>query len=237
MTLLTNAGTPRLRRARTFAVGKRRGRPPKPGARLRHRARAALARRYPVHVTWRVVPGLPNLRSPSCMRALRRHLGRGKERFGFRLVHFSVQRNHLHLLCEAEDARSLARGLQGLAVRLAKGLNRSWERKGKVFADRYHNRILTTPSEVRWALGYVLCNARRHDAQLVSPRRYPRRWIDAGCSSAPHFGGFHHRGRLVPCLEVTDGCSVVAPRTWLLHRGWLGLGKLATDHVPGPRAG
>ena len=35
----------------------------------------------------------------------------GADRFGFRLVHVSVQSNHLHIVAEARDRRSLSRGL------------------------------------------------------------------------------------------------------------------------------
>ena len=88
--------------------------------------------------------------------------GAASEREGFRLVHYTVLSNHLHLLCEALDRRELSRRTQGLAIRIAKKLNRVWGRIGKVFADRYFDRILRSPREVRSALAYVLNNARRH---------------------------------------------------------------------------
>jgi len=47
-------------------------------------------------------------------------------------------------------------------IRVAKGLNKLWARRGKVFADHYHDRILRTPREVRNALCYVLHNAKKH---------------------------------------------------------------------------
>jgi len=91
---------------------------------------------------------------------LRRALVAGRERFGFRLVHFSVQRDHLHLLAEAAHRRALSRGVQGLSIRIARAINRRLQRRGKVFADRYHARALKTPRAVRWALRYVLLNVR-----------------------------------------------------------------------------
>ena len=48
----------------------------------------------------------------------------GKKRFGFRLVQFSVQSNHMHLIAEAEDSRALSRDVQALGVRLARAV--SW---------------------------------------------------------------------------------------------------------------
>ena len=171
--LFTKAGAPRKRLPRTFARGKRPGRPALPNARLRHAKRPTLAKRYLVHVTWRMRADLPNLRDPTTMGAIRNAYRRGKNRFGFRLVHYSVQSNHVHMLCEAQDERSLARGLQGLAVRVAKAINRTLSRKGKVLDDRYHSLILTTPRQVRWALGYVLNNARRHNAEFAHAETLP----------------------------------------------------------------
>ena len=61
----------------------------------------------------------------------------------------------LHLVAESSDERALSRGMTGLAVRIARGLNRLWRRVGEVFPDRYHARILATPRAVRVALLYV----------------------------------------------------------------------------------
>src|SRR6185436_14700651 len=112
---------------------------------------------------------------------LRAAFRRGKDRFGFRLVQFSVQTNHLHLICEAEDKRALSRGMQGLAIRIARRMNRLAERKGKLFADRYHASILKSPTQVRRALVYVLHNVAHHNPELTGG-------IDV-YSSAPYFAG------------------------------------------------
>ncbi len=98
--------------------------PPVPSSRLRHTARAELQARYPVHVSWHVVDHIPNLRAPELMAAIRRAFIAGKDRFGFRLVHFNVQDNHVHLKGEADDKEALSRGMQGLAVRFAKAINK-----------------------------------------------------------------------------------------------------------------
>src|SRR4051812_48282563 len=79
-------------------------------------------------------------------------------RFGFRLIHYSIQTNHLHLLVEANNRAALAKGVKGLTVRVAKALNQLCQRKGKVFSDRYHVHVLRKPLETRKALHYVLNN-------------------------------------------------------------------------------
>ena len=112
-----------------------------------------LKRRFPVHVTWRMMDGVWNLRTRRCFGALSRAFWGGANRFGFRLVHYSVQGNHVHLLVEAEDEKALSRGMKGLGVRVAKGLNRVMGRQGKVLDDRYHGHILRTPTEVQTRAG------------------------------------------------------------------------------------
>src|SRR5262245_20314979 len=89
-------------------------------------------------VTLRVLRGVYNLRSQRCYGVIAQAFAAGRERFGFRLIDYSVQGNHIHLICEAEDEKALARGLQGLQIRIAKGLNKLMGRKGRVFEDRYY---------------------------------------------------------------------------------------------------
>ena len=154
------------------------GRPRKLPGRVPHAPRARLSRHRPVHVTLRLRSGLPRLRRRDEYRALRRAFDGGRERFGFRLIQYSVQADHLHLIAEADGERSLARGIQGLSVRIARALNRLWRRRGKLFLERYHAHVLRTPLEVRRALVYVLQNARKHGGWLV--RGAPDPYSSAG---------------------------------------------------------
>jgi REP element-mobilizing transposase RayT len=78
-----------------------------------HRARPQLSRHHPVHVTLRARGGLESLRKSRIFAEIRAALRAARERSGFRLVHFSVQGNHVHLLAEADDRSALSRGLQG----------------------------------------------------------------------------------------------------------------------------
>lgn len=167
--------------------------------RVAHRPRSREPGRFPVHVTLRVRSGLPTLRESRAHEEIVAALRAGALRGGFRLVEYSAQLDHLHLICEAPDRVVLTRGIQGLCIRVARALNRAWGRSGAVFADRYHERFLRTPREVWNALQYVLGNARHHGYELFEG-------IDP-CSSAPWFHG--------------EGVSpLAAPETWLLETGW-----------------
>ena len=203
------------------------GRPPKAESdRLGHHPRPELAARFPVHVTMRRVADGPAFRRGDCYAVLRRCFAAGKSRFGFRLVHYSVQGNHIHLICEADDRRALSRGMQGLTVRIARRLNRRLGRRGKLFAQRYHARILRSPREVRHALIYVLNNRRHHAESALSPN-----WIDP-CSSGPWFTGWRRTIRLHWAKPQGDP-PVVPPGTWLLEHGWrVKRGLLRFDEAP-----
>ena len=169
-----------------------------------HLRRADFPSRHPVHVTVRMLPGVGFLRGYSKLRAIQNALREARERFGLRIIHFSVQGNHLHLLVEADGPESLARGMQALAVRLARALNRAARRSGKVFADRYHSHVLGTRREVANALRYVLQNFRHHLREDVAPAG-----VDP-CSSTAWL-----------VLPLPADAPVVAPRTWLLrHAGY-----------------
>jgi REP element-mobilizing transposase RayT len=193
------------------------GRKPKgERARVTHASRPALTPRDPVLITTRLAPGLPNLRRERTLVLLRGVLATGADRFGFRLIEYSIQTNHLHFLAEGEDAQTVARGMQGLLVRVAKALNRAWGRRGKVLADRYHARKLTSPREVRNALVYVLQNARKHGARITG--------IDA-FSSGVWFDGWRDRFARGPS-------PIAAARSWLLRHGWRRGGLLSTTEVP-----
>lgn len=133
----------------------------------------------PAHVTLRARAGLPSLRAARVFPAVRAAI-RLAQRERFRICHFSVQSNHIHFLVEANDRQALSRGVQGLAIRLARCINRVLARRGAVWADRYHRRDLATPREVRNALVYVLQNFRKHAAEA--------RGLDP-CSSAAWFTG------------------------------------------------
>jgi hypothetical protein len=95
---------------------------------------------------------------------------------------YSVQRNHIHLIVEADDTVALSRGMQGLVARLAKAVNRAASRSGAVFSDHYHAHELRKPTEVRNALVYVLNNWKKH---LPGANRGAD-----GCSSGKWFDGW-----------------------------------------------
>ena len=210
--------------------GARRGAGRKPKAErplVSHGPRAALTGREPVLVTMKVLRHVWNLRARRAIERILPTLAAANER-GLSLAHYSVQRDHLHLVIEPKDRPLLARAVQGLAVRIARALNRMMQRTGKVFADRYHDRVLATPRQVRNALLYVLNNARKHGVLA------PGLLFDP-CSSAAALDAWHATAAHRESLARAAAPPVVPPRTWLLAIGWQRAGgPLDPTHRPGP---
>jgi putative transposase len=176
-----------------------------------------------MHATLRLRDDVPDIRVRSVYLAIEEAIRAGCDRFGMRVVQHSAQGNHLHFVVEADDERSLSRGMQGLAIRIARAINRAVGRRGKVFTDRFHGRDLGTPTEVRNAILYVLNNARHHSAKAWPPRR-----VDP-CSSAKWFDGWAVE---VECLRLDGPSPTTTAKTWLLRVGWRKLGLLDPAEVP-----
>ncbi len=211
----------------TARGGKRKkaGRKPVNGVRqgLPHVARPFHEKSRPVHVTLPVVAGLRSLRERRLARNIGNSIRRAtveyaRRRSSFRVIHFSIQPAHIHLVVEAGSKTTLSRGLQGLEIRIAKRLNGELNRGGRVFRDRYHARELASPIEVRHCIAYVLCNFRHH---TDATDRYDP------CSSARWFDGWTVR----PPPQDTPS-PVAAPLTWLAATGWRRHGLLRPTERP-----
>ncbi len=158
------------------------GRKPKGDkAGVSHLVRPQFARALPVHVTLRMARHVYNLRSRRSFSVIGRAIAGAAERFGVRIVMFSVQGNHVHLVVEAADTPSLSRAMQGFSIRVAKGLNRMMKRRGRVLADRFHSHVLRTPTEARRAVAYVRDNHRKHMSAIGEP--VPRGYVDPYAST------------------------------------------------------
>lgn len=218
------------------------GRPPKgPRSSERHKARPVHKARHPVHVTIRAVDGLGTLRRRQLQLAVREATIVVAKRDDFRIVHLSVQANHIHLIVEAENKLALARGMQAFQVSAARQLNASLvdtsgnRRLGQVFSDRYHARALTSPRAVRNCLAYVLNNWRRHqeDHSFLT-----KGWLVDPFSTGVDFGGWKEledSPTLYKPRPTYRGFIVWRAKTWLLAEGWKRGGPLiSVFDVPGP---
>ena len=211
--------------------------PRESGGRTHHGKRPLHRGRFPVHVTLRVREGLPSLRRPSVFReivmrfqdsfagfwrgrpkspgvAVRGPLGATR----VKILHYSVQSNHIHLMIEAGDNDALSRGMQGVAIRLARAINGcAGIAKGKVWDHRYHAHELRSVRETVNALGYIGNNWRKHG---VAPASTGRR--------ADPFASDNLVARVVQVENAifvapnksAVGAHIVVPKTWLATRAW-----------------
>ena len=204
-----------------------------------HKQRDEVNPRHVQHVTVRVVEALEWLRKPHAYRAIRAALVTMLARHvDFRIVHFSLQGNHVHLLCEAENKLALTRGAQGFQISAARQLNREIserrgkQRRGRVFADRYHVETIDSPRQMRHALAYVLNNWRRHK-QDSGVGLYNGR-IDP-FSSGVWFLGWKERTGPITIPPGYDAPQMAPPNTWLLAESWKLLRPISVFEVPGTR--
>jgi REP element-mobilizing transposase RayT len=142
-----------------------------------------------------------NLRSRRSFRAVGPAIYAAADRFGVRIVQFSILGNHIHMLVEAPHHVALARAAKGLLVRIAKRLNHMMGRSGRVLGDRYHARLLRTPTEVRRAINYIRDNLDQH--ARAWGERVSADWVDPYSSESPALGH-----------------ALPVPTTWLLRVGW-----------------
>jgi REP element-mobilizing transposase RayT len=193
--------------------------------------RPELTPEKPVHVAIRVRDGTLKLRYKRCFRVVRAALVAASQKIRFRLVAYSVQGNHLHLIAEADDKFALSRAMRSLSIRIAKRINQLMGARGRRIRSRYMLSVLTTKCEVQRALAYVLNNFRRHAAHWR--RRMPDGWIDP-CSSAVWFDGWSKPPTPTadPCPDMARG--TVAPKSVLLRHGWKAYGLIDPSYVPGP---
>ncbi len=185
--------------------------------------RPELDKRHPLHVTIKLVAGLPKLRQKKYFRLVQGALLKAKAK-GLRVIHFSVQSNHVHLIVESSCKEELSCGMQSLCTSLAKRINFHLGRCGSVFKDRYHIRVLKTPGEIKKALVYVFQNWAKHSGV---------KWRFDPYSTLLGFGdkvalglGKVNTSSLFPSVKAKELvkeelCKMTSkPKTWLLVTGW-----------------
>jgi putative transposase len=225
--------------------GKRKGAGRKPKgwrASEPHVARARFSKRTAVHVTLRLVDGYPKLRCRGMYFALVAATRAVAGRTDFAIIQISLEKDHIHLLCEADNNVALERGVRAFEISASQRLNRvvsektGIRRRGRVFADRYHSRLITNPTQARNSLGYVLCNWRHHDEDESS---FDVRFWDVDYfSSGIDFDGWielasgHQFRHAIP---PDKRLLVKKPQTWMLRRGWQLAGTISMYDVPGPK--
>ena len=135
------------------------GRKRKQSKGVAHRTRERVSLKTPLHINFKFKTWI---RNKSCLKLLKKAILNSRKQ-GLRIVHFSLQSNHVHLIVEAESNQILESGMRSLTVTFAKGLSR-----GKVQIERYHLHVLKSVSETKNAVLYVLFNKQKHEKGTYS---------------------------------------------------------------------
>ncbi len=196
-----------------------------------HRTRVEITRHRPVHVSLPIEQVVGRMRRAAGYDAVRRGVAACIGRTDFRIVHVSIQANHIHLIIEADDKRALTCGLRAFTTACARRINAHLGRRGRVFAGRYHVTVVGSPRQARSAIAYVLNNWRRHHEHKAGAASR-RATID------PYASGVRFDGWATPpSIDLPasyEPLPVVAPRSWLLTVGWRRHPLINPREVPGP---
>lgn len=119
-----------------------------------HRSREKVSRKTPLHISFKYKT---HIRNKETLKLLKRAIVNARSH-GMRIIHFSMQTNHLHFIIEADNNEILTRGMRSLTITFAKGL-----RKGRVQLMRYHLHVLKNVQETKNAVQYVLFNQQKHE--------------------------------------------------------------------------
>lgn len=200
--------------------GKRRGagRPNLSGL-VSHGKRAVVKKSTPLHLTWRIHDDLVNLRCGESETAFKKAAA-GCRKFGLRILHYSIQKDHLHLIAEADDNTALGLGMRSFGTRFGKALREIIGGSGRVFVGRYHLNVLDNPTKMKNALSYVLQNQAKHTRLVRHVDQY---------SSAPYFGKWKELfgPQMGPVLVDTSKTPpslpdyLSTPRSWIAREGWM----------------
>ena len=183
-----------------------------------------------MHITMRALRGLPSFRAQvifqMMMKILRNQtaLGKAKRKYTdvFRVLHFAIQDNHVHVMVEADDARALRSGVSGLVIAFARQLAKLFGRKKlKVWAERFHSREVGSPQDVVNTLQYIFQNYKKHGALT-----YGHGIVDR-FSSARQFDGWQQKQLYgAPLDQISfyihgpEPWAPAQPTTWLVSTGW-----------------
>lgn len=129
-----------------------------------HRVREKISSRLPAHINlkYRI-----SIRNKDFLRILKRAIFNSRKK-GLRIIHYSVQSNHIHFIIETNNKKTLETGMRSLTVTMAKGLA-----KGKVQLQRYHLHVLKSVMETKNAVRYVVFNEQKHSGKkMFSPDGY-----------------------------------------------------------------
>lgn len=140
---------------------KRAGRPAIHDVGIRHVRRLRLKKASSLHLTIKVRENKADIQSKRILKALHHAIKRARLK-GLKVVHYTLEYNHLHLLVESVDNKTLHKGMQSFGITIAKAINKIKRTKGSVYKNRYHLKLISSPRQLRNVLHYIFNNGVKH---------------------------------------------------------------------------
>ena len=112
------------------------------------------------HVTGRGVDGIPISRDDRDRFRFVSFLGLAADRWRWRVFAYCLMPNHFHVVVFGE-LECVSRGMHLLNFRYAQRFNARHERRGHLFQERFHARVIRDDEHLTNACDYVLDNAVR----------------------------------------------------------------------------
>ena len=140
---------------------KRAGRPAIHDVGIRHVKRFRLKKASSLHLTIKVRENKADIQSKRILKALHHAIKRARLK-GLKVVHYTLEYNHVHLLVESVDNKTLHKGMQAFGITIAKAINKIKRSKGAVYKNRYHLRLISSPRQLKNVLHYIFNNGVKH---------------------------------------------------------------------------
>lgn len=151
---------------------------------VRHIARDKVTRNTSLHLTIKIERVKAGLKNKDVVKQLHESIKKARK-MGLRVIHYTLEFDHLHLLVETDNNDQLSKGMQSFGISFSKGINKIKQEAGKVYKTRYHFRKLKTPKEIKNVIHYILGNSIKHSKKgsILSP-------YNSAVIAGSYFSGF-----------------------------------------------
>ncbi|MGZ3787001.1 MAG: transposase [Bacteriovorax sp.] len=137
---------------------------------IRHTSRPFLKKPSSLHLTVKIKKNKAEMKNKSVFSLLKRAILNAR-RQGLKVIHYSLEYDHVHLLIEAENNHILGKGMQAFGGTFSKAINRMRKLKGGVYKHRYHFRKISSARELKNVMNYIFTNGLKHKTakNIVNP--------------------------------------------------------------------
>ena len=130
---------------------------------IRHTSRALISRPSALHLTIKLKKA--DIQNKVVLRILKHAIFRSRLQ-GLKVIHFSLEYDHVHLYVECGDNHVLGKSMKAFGVSFVKGINKYKKSLGSLYKYRYHLHIIKSAREAKNVINYILKNGIKHGRTL-----------------------------------------------------------------------